>query len=191
MRWRSTNTNHQVQGLSTWIPQKTGAPDALNVAPDVLRRASGTPLMASCTCSRRAPDAPTLGPVSHPHSVQWEGELHTSLGTGPDAPRWVRCLTLGTSTRWPKSALTGHANSGSAASGACIWCCLSTKTSSNHDLSKIKFGSLDLRTLSELPSARFTKCAPHLNLMPCLGQTTRSMPPLIVWSKEKQSPKLL
>jgi len=34
----------------------------------------------------------------------------------------------------------------------------------NRDLSKMKFDSLDLRTSSELPSVRFIKGAPHLNL---------------------------
>jgi len=47
--------------------------------------------------------------------------------------------------------------------------------------SKTKLVHLDLRTISELPSARFTKCAPHLNLKPCLSQATRSKPLLIVW----------
>ena len=40
-------------------------------------------------------------------------------------------------------------------------------------------------------SSSFTKCAPHLNLKPCLSQATRSKPLLIVQSKEKQRPKLV
>jgi len=143
----------------------------------------------------KTPDAPTVGLVTHLDRVRWEGKLQPSLGTGPDAQRWVRCrrpvrvqcadllgywtgrvrcLTLGTQTRWPKlapsDALTEHPV---LASGACF----STQTLSKRDLLKTKFVPLDLRTFSELPSARFTKCAPHLNLKPCLGQATRSMPP--------------
>ena len=63
---------------------------------------------------------------------------------------------------------------------------LGTQTSSKLDLSKTKFVSLDLRTFSEMSSARFTKCAPQLNLKSCLGQATHSMPLLIVWSKENK-----
>ena len=66
------------------------------------------------------------------------------------------------------------------ASGAAFGAYLGTQTSSKLDLSKTKFVPLNLRTFSELPSARFTKCAPHLNLKPCLGQATHSMPLLIV-----------
>jgi len=36
-RWGSINTPHQVQGPATRIPEKMGAPDALNVALDTLR----------------------------------------------------------------------------------------------------------------------------------------------------------
>ena len=117
--------------------------------------------------------------------------MQTSLGKGPDAPQRVRCVRPVPNPRHfdvltqvrPIVALLHLV----PASGATF----STKTLSNRELSKMKFGSLDLRTFSELPSARFTKCAAHLNLMPCLGQATCSMPPLIVRSKEKQSPKLL
>jgi len=87
-----------------------------------------------------------------------------------------------------KASTTGRAH---RASGAAFSASLGTQTSSKLDLSKTKFVPLDLRTFSELPSARFTKCAPHLNLKPCLGQATHLMPRLIVRSKEEQSPKLL
>jgi len=119
-------------------------------------------------------------------------DLQTSLGKGPDAPWRVWCVRPVPNPRHPSTltqvSTTEHAHRVSrAASGAL----LGTQTSSKRDLSKMKFVSLDLRTFSELPSARFTKCVPHLNLNPCLGQATRSMHPLIVRSKEKQSPKLL
>ena len=79
--------------------------------------------------------------------------------------------------------LTGRTH---RASGAASGAPLGTKTSSKRDRSKTKLVSLDLRTISELPSARFTKCAPHLNLKPCLSQSTRSKPLLIVRSKENK-----
>jgi len=84
--------------------------------------------------------------------------------------------------------LTGRTH---RASGAAFGAYLGTLISSKRDRSKTKLVPLDLRTISELPSARFTKCAPHLNLKPSLSQGTRSKPLLIVRSKEKQSPKLL
>jgi len=112
--------------------------------------------------------------------------LQTSLGKLPDAPRRVQCVCpvpnprhLGTLTQ---VSTTGRAH---RASGAASGAYLGTQTSSKGDLSKTKFVPVDLRTFSELTSARFTKCAPHLNLKPYLGQATHSMPPLIVRSKEK------
>jgi len=62
-RWRSINTPHQVQGSATHFPQKMGAPDVLNVAPDALHRASGAPLTANCTFSDSTPDAPSVSPL--------------------------------------------------------------------------------------------------------------------------------
>jgi len=103
----------------------------------------------------------------------------------------IQCLTLDTRHASSTLAYTRHANSHTAASGASVRCVFSTNTLSNRELFKTKFDSLDLRTFSKLPSARFIWCAPHLNLKPCLGQATGSMPPLIVRLKEKQSPKLL
>ena len=118
-------------------------------------------------------------------SVRCPGLLQTSLGMGPDTPQRVRCERP---VRHPDTLtrvnLTGRTH---IAFGAY----LGTQTSSKLDLSKTKFVPLDLRTFSELPSARFTKCAPHLKLKRCLGQATHSMPLLIVRSKEKQNPKLL
>ena len=64
MRWRSINTPHQVQGPANRFTLKMGAPDAGNVAPNVLHRASSDTLMANCTCSDNAPDAPLEGPVT-------------------------------------------------------------------------------------------------------------------------------
>jgi len=198
-RWRSINNPHQVQGPANRFPLKTGAPDAHNVAPDALHRASGDTLTANSTFSDSALDAPSVGQMPssserenlHPPwvwdrtlpdesgaSVRCPGQLQTSLGMRPDAPRWVRCERSVPNPRHPvtltKVSPTRSAHRASdVASGAS----LGTQTSSELDLSKTKFVSLDLRTFSELPSARFTKCAPHLNLKPCLGQGTRSMPP--------------
>jgi len=98
----------------------------------------------------------------------------------------IRCLTLDTRHAGLTPAYTGRTNSHTVASGASARYVFLSNTSSNRELSKIKFDSLDLRTFSELPSARFIKCAPHLNLKPCLGQATRSMPPLIVRLKENK-----
>ena len=89
----------------------------------------------------------------------------------------VWCVTLDTWHAGSTPTYTGRANSYTAVSGASVRCLFSTNTSSNHELSKMKFDSLDLKTFSELSSARFIKCAPHLSLKPCLGQATRSMPP--------------
>jgi len=61
-RWRSINTTHQVQGSATQIPQKMSAPDALDVAPDTLHRASGASSIVSCTCK------PTLHRTRQPGS---------------------------------------------------------------------------------------------------------------------------
>ena len=80
---------------------------------------------------------------------------------------------------------TGRTNSPTTTFGASVRCPKHVTTSSNRELSKTKFEHLGLRTLFELPSARFEKCAPHLNLKPCLGQATHSSPLLIVQSKEK------
>jgi len=178
-----------------------------------MHRASGAPLTANCTFSDSTPDAPLVSPMpssgvrenfnslwvwdrTHPSGsgacVRCPGQVQTSLGMGPDAPRQVWCVHPVPNPRHlamlTKVSTTGHAHrASSVASGAS----LGTQASSKLDLSKTKFVPLDLRTFSELPSVRFTKCAPHLNLKPCLGQATRSMPPLIVRSNEKQSPKLL
>jgi len=120
-------------------------------------------------------------------SVWCPGLLQTSLGTGPEAPRCVRCERPVPNPRHPVTLtqvnLTGRTH---VASGATSGAYLGTQTSSKRDLSKTKFVPLDLRTISELPSARFTKCAPHLNLKPCLGQATHSKPLLIVRSKENK-----
>ena len=107
MRWRSINTPHQVQGPANRFTLKTGAPNACNVAPDALHRASGDTLTANCTVSNRALDAPLVGPVTpfgvrgnfrppwvwdrtlpgeSGASVRCPGLLQTSLGMGPDAP---------------------------------------------------------------------------------------------------------
>ena len=208
MRWRSINTPHQVQGPANHFTLKTGAPDACNVAPNALHRASGDTLMANCTLSDREPNAPSVGLVAssgvrgnlHPPwvwdrtlpgesgaSVRCPGLLQTALGMGSDAPRWVRCECLVPNPRHPVTlsevSLTGRTHK---ASGAAFDACLVTQTLLKFYISKTKFVPLDLRTFSELPSARFTKCAPHLNLKPCLGQATHSMPLLIVWSKENK-----
>jgi len=108
MRWRSINTPHQVQGPANHFTLKTGAPDACNVAPNALHRASGDTLMANCTLSNREPNAPSVGPVAssgvrgnlHPPwvwdrtlpgesgaSVRCPSLLQTALGMGSDAPR--------------------------------------------------------------------------------------------------------
>ena len=95
----------------------------------------------------------------------------------------VRCLTLGTQALSLKmTSLDALTERPVLASGAY----LGTQTWSKRDLSKTKFVPLNLRTISKLPSASFTKCAPHLNLKPCLSQATRSKPLLIVRSKENK-----
>jgi len=98
--------SHQVQGPANRFTLKTGAPNASNVAPNTLHRASGDTLRANYSLSDRAPDAPSVGPLApsgarvnlHPPWV-WDrtllGEssasvrcpclLQTSLGMGPDA----------------------------------------------------------------------------------------------------------
>ena len=101
--------------------------------------------------------------------------LQTSLGMRSDThPRRVRYVRPVPNPRHldtlTQVSTTRRAHRASVA-------CFSTQTSSKRNLSKMKFVPLDLRTFSELPSARFTKCVPHLNLKPCLGQATRSMPP--------------
>ena len=111
------------------------------------------------------------------------GGFTTSLGMGPDAARCDRCqrpvLNPKHHTVLTAKDLTGRTHRASGAP-------LSTLTSSKRDRSKTKLVPLDLRTISELPSARFTRCAPHLNLKPCLSQATRSKPLLIVRSKENK-----
>ena len=107
----------------------------------------------------------------------------SSLGKGPDAARCVRCQRPVPNpkhgTVLTAKDLTGRTHRASGAP-------LGTQTSLKRDRSKMKLVPLDLRTISELPSARFTKCAPHLNLKPCLSQATRSKPLLIVRSKENK-----
>ena len=127
------------------------------------------------------------------------GSFTNSLSTGPNATRCVRssrevynlpgCGTELCPVRPvpnPKHQtfptiedLTGCTHRASGAS-------LGTLTLSKHDRSKTKLVPLDLSIISELPSARFTKCAPHINLKPCLSQATRSKPLLIVRPKENK-----
>ena len=116
-----------------------------------------------------------------------QGNFASSLGKGPDAARCVRCQRPVPNPKHQTvptaKDLTGRTH---RASGAASGAPLGTQTSSKRDRSNTKFVPLDLRTISELPSARFTKCAPHLNLKPCLSQATRSKPLLIVRSKENK-----
>ena len=64
MRWRSINIPHQVQGPANCFTLKTGAPNAGNVAPDAMHRASRDTLTANCTLSDIAPDTPLVGPLA-------------------------------------------------------------------------------------------------------------------------------
>jgi len=124
MRWRSINTpHHQVQGSATRIQQKTSAPDALYVAPDALRRVSGTTLTASCTSQNSSHRTPFNRPVSSRvnRSVRdqfcnplWVRDWTHPIGSGACA----RCLTLGTRRAGSPPAYTGRANSHTVASGA-------------------------------------------------------------------------
>jgi len=66
MRWRSINTPHQVQGLANRYTLKTGAPDAVDVAPDALHRASGDTQWLTVLASDRALDATSERPVTPP-----------------------------------------------------------------------------------------------------------------------------
>ena len=115
------------------------------------------------------------------------GRFTTSLGMGPDAARCDRCqrsvLNPKHHTVPTAKDLTERTHK---ASGAASGAPLGTLTSSKRDRSKTKLVPLDLRTINELPSARFTKCAPHLNLKSCLSQATRSKPLLIVRPKENK-----
>ena len=90
-----------------------------------------------------------------------QGKFTTSLGVGPDAAwcDWCQRLVLNPKHHTVPTAkdLIGRTHKASGAP-------LGTLTSSKRDRSKTKIVPLDLRTISELPSARFTKCAPHLNL---------------------------
>ena len=145
-----------------------GAPDACNVAPDALHRASGDTLTTNYILSNIALDAPSVGPVSpsgvrgnlHPlwvwdrtlfgefgASVRCPGLLQTSLGMGLDALQWVRCERPVLNPRHPVTLtqviLTGCTHiASSAASGAY----LGTQTSSKRDLFKMKFVPLNLGT---------------------------------------------
>ena len=139
---------------------------------------------------------PLWSAQSSVHS-SWAHKDHfeTSLGKGPDAPRRVWCVcpvpNPRHSARWLNSSI--HRTRQQSHCG--VRCLCSVLLLNQYFIEswtfQMKFDSLDLRTFSELSSARFIKCAPHLNLKPCLGQATCLMPPLIVRLKEKQSPKLL
>ena len=103
--------------------------------------------------------------------------LTCSLGKRMDAPEsircYVRCHTLDTWHAGSAPAYTGRTSSPTAASSASVRCLKIVNILSNHELSKMKFDPLDLRTLSELP-------APHLNLKPCLGQATHLSPQITI-----------
>jgi len=155
--------------------------------------------MANCTFSNSTQDAPSVSPVpssgvrenfnslwvwdwTHPSGsgvcVWCPGQLQTSLGMGTDAPQRVRCVRPVPNPRH-LTMLTkvSTIERTHRASGAVSGASLGTQASSKLNLSKIMFVPLDPRTFLELHSARFTKCAPHLNLKSFLGQATRSMPP--------------
>jgi len=85
-RWRSINTPHEVQRLANRFPLKTGSPDAVDVAPDVLHRASGD--TSNCTASDRSLDATSQRLVAPSGAL---GSFTNSLSLRPDATRCVRC----------------------------------------------------------------------------------------------------
>jgi len=86
-RWRCINTPHEVQGTTNGFPVKTGSPDAVDVAPDALHRASGDTSTANCTASDRSPDATSQHPVA-PFGAP--GSFTNSLSLRPDATRCAR-----------------------------------------------------------------------------------------------------
>ena len=67
---------------------KTGSPDAVDVAPDTLHRASGDTQRLTVLRSDRALDATSQRPVT-PSGVRVNFTL--SLSLGPDATQCVRC----------------------------------------------------------------------------------------------------
>jgi len=123
-RWRSINTPHKVQRSVNRFPQKTGSPDAVDVAPDALHRASGDTSTANCTWSDRSPDAISQRPVAPSDAP---GSFTNSLSLRPDATWCVRCwrpvLGAGLQPPWVWDwTLPGE-------SGASVRCLtLSTKT---------------------------------------------------------------
>jgi hypothetical protein len=56
----------------------------------------------------------------------------------------------------------------------------------NRDVTWTEFLSAELWASPELPSAKFDKCAPHLNKKTHLGQATRSCPLYSTTKGEKQ-----
>jgi len=88
MRWRSIDTPHEVQRSAKRFPLKTGSPDAVNVAPDALHRASGDTQWLTVPASDRSPDASSQRPVA-PSGAP--GSFTNSLSMGPDATQYVRC----------------------------------------------------------------------------------------------------
>ena len=79
---------YKVQRSANRFPLKTGSPDAVDVAPDALHRASGDTSTAKCTVSDRSPDATSYRPVAPSGAPR---SFTNSLSLRPDATRCVRC----------------------------------------------------------------------------------------------------
>ena len=99
-RWRSINTPHQVQWSATQIPQKTSAPDTVDVCTGRTPRRVRCYITASCTCKPtshlmhqamvRCPTQSSSGEKPICNSL-WERDLAHPVGSGA----CVQCLTLG------------------------------------------------------------------------------------------------
>ena len=87
-RWRSINTPHEVQRSANRFPLKMGSPDAIDVAPDALHRASGDTQRLTIPASDRSLDATSQRPVAPTGAP---GSFTNSLSLRPDATRCVRC----------------------------------------------------------------------------------------------------
>ena len=81
-KWRSIYTPQQVQGPANHFTLKMGAPDAVDVAPDALHRASGDTQRPTVLVSDRAQGATSERPVT-PTGVRVN--VTPSLSLEPDA----------------------------------------------------------------------------------------------------------
>jgi len=86
--WRSINTPHEVQRSTNRFPLKTGSPDAVDVAPDALHRASGDIQRLIVPASDWSLDATSQRPVK-PYGAP--GSFTSSLSLRLDAAQCVQC----------------------------------------------------------------------------------------------------